>query len=213
MLQGVATYPGSPKHLLFYQKFGYRPRGLVALMARTLERRETPAVARPAKPAVTVRRYSTLEEAKKKAAILKLRRITNSVSRGLDVGKEVEIVDGLALGDTLLLEKGRDVIGFAIFHTPGMSEAPQGSLYVKFLAIDARQKKPEHLAALLSALEDLAAELQLPRVLAPAYTYYWSAYQALMDRGYHIDFSMVRMKRGKTVDDEDPTALVLDDWR
>ncbi len=216
MVQGVATYPASPKHLLFYQKFGYRPRGLVMVMARALERRDPGGAAtgpRPAKPALALRRYSTLEEAKKKAAILKLRRITNSVSRGLDVGKEVEIVDGLALGDTLLLEKGRDVIGFAIFHTPGMSEAPQGSLYVKFLAIDARQKKPEHLAALLSALEDLAAELQLPRVLAPAYTYYWSAYQALMDRGYHIDFSMVRMKRGKTVDDEDPTALVLDDWR
>src|SRR5262245_26635898 len=134
VLQGVATYPGSPKHLLFYQKFGYRPRGLVALMARTLDRRETP-VARPAKPVVSVRRYSTLEEAKKKAAILKMRRITNSVFRGLDLGKEVEIVDGLALGDTLLLEKGRDLIGFAIYHAPGMSEAPQGSLYVKFLAI------------------------------------------------------------------------------
>ena len=213
VLQGLATYPGSPKHLLFYQKFGYRPRGLVALMARTLERRETSAVARPAKPAVAIRRYSTLEEAKKKAAILKLRKITNAVYRGMDLGKEVEIVDGLALGDTLLLEKGRDLIGFAIYHTPGMSEAPQGSLYVKFLAIDARHKKTENLIALISAIEDLAGDAQLQRVLAPAYTYYWTAYQTLMDRGYHIDFSMVRMKRGKVIDDEDPTALVLDDWR
>ena len=58
------------------------------------------------------------------------------VCRGMDVGKEVEIVDGLALGDTLLLEKGRELIGFAIYHTPGVSEAPQGALYVKYLAID-----------------------------------------------------------------------------
>ena len=40
------------------------------------------------------------------------------ICRGLDVAKEIEIVDGLALGDTLLLEKGREVIGFAICHMP-----------------------------------------------------------------------------------------------
>jgi len=212
-LQGVATYPASPKHLVFYQKFGYRPRGLVAIMAKPLDRREIVQPARAARPAVSVRRYSSLEEAKKKAAILKLRRITNAVYRGMDLGKEVEIVDGLALGDTLLLEKGRELIGFAIYHTPGVSEAPHGSIYVKFLAIDPRHKKTEYLASLLGAVEDLAHEAQLQRVVAPVYTYYWTAYQTLTDRGYHIDFSMVRMKRGKAIDDEDPTGLVLDDWR
>jgi len=58
----------------------------------------------------------------------------------MDLAKEVEIVDGLALGDTLLLERGRDLIGFAIVHTPGVSEAPTGALYVKYLAIDPPQR-------------------------------------------------------------------------
>jgi ribosomal protein S18 acetylase RimI-like enzyme len=213
-LQGLATYPSSAKHLLFYQKFGYRPRGLVMIAQKPLDRREIVQATRPAKPAVTLRRYSTLEESRKKATILKLRRITNGILRGMDLGKEVEIVDGLALGDTLLLEKGRELIGFAIYHVPGVSEAPQGSLYVKFLAVDQRHKKVENLHGLLAGLEDLAHELQLQRVVAPAYTYYWTAYQALRDRGYQIDFTMVRMKRGKaTDDDEDSGSLVLDDWR
>jgi N-acetylglutamate synthase-like GNAT family acetyltransferase len=213
MLQGVATYPGSPKHLVFYQGFGYRPRGLVVIAAKPLDRREIVQATKTAKPVLGLRRYSTLEESKKKAAILKLRRITNGVFRGLDLGKEVEIVDGLALGDTLLLEKGRELIGFAVFHTPGVSEAPHGSLYIKYLAIDPRHKKTEYLHALLAALEEIAHDGQLQRVMAPVYTYYWSAYQALMERDYHIDFTMVRMKRGKQVDDEDPADLVLDDWR
>jgi N-acetylglutamate synthase-like GNAT family acetyltransferase len=213
VLQGVATYPGSPKHLLFYQKFGYRPRGLVALMARTLERRETPAVARPAKPAVTVRRYSTLEEAKKKAAILKLRKITNAVYRGMDVGKEVEIVDGLALGDTLLLERGADLAGFAIYHQPGVSEAPAGSGYVKFLAIDPKQRKTEHLEQLVGSIEDLAQEQGLSRVILPVYLRYWQAYSTLVKCGYQVDLTMVRMQKGKQEDYEDPSDLVLDDWR
>jgi len=143
----------------------------------------------------------------------RVRRITNGIWRGMDLSKEVEIVDGLALGDTLLLEKGRDVIGFAVVHMPGVSEAPHGSAYVKFLAVDSGQRKTEHLHALLAAVEDMAHAAQLQRVVAPIYTYYWTAYQTLLERGYHPDFTMVRMKRGKQDDYEHPDDLVLDDWR
>jgi ribosomal protein S18 acetylase RimI-like enzyme len=212
-LQGVATYPYSPKHLVLYQKFGYKPKGLVAIMTKHLDRREGVPAVKAAKPGLGVRRYSSLDEARKKPAMLKLRRITNGIWRGMDVGKEVEIVDGLALGDTLLLEKGRELIGFAVVHVPPNSEAPHGAVYVKFLAIDARHRKPENLHALLSGVEELATNAQLGQVVAPVYTYYWTAYQALLERGYHVDFTMVRMKRGKQEDYEDGNDLVLDDWR
>jgi N-acetylglutamate synthase-like GNAT family acetyltransferase len=212
-LQGVCTYPYSPKHLILYQKFGYRPKGLVVITGKPLDRREIVHATRNAKPGLAIRRYSTLEEAKKKQAMQKIRRMTNAFWRGMDLGKEVEIVDGLTLGDTLLLEKGREVIGFAVCHLPPNSEAPHGCAYVKFLAIDPRQKRPEHLHALLGAVEEMAGAAQLQRVVAPAYTYYWTAYQTLLERGYHVDFTMVRMKRGKQEDYEDPSDLVLDDWR
>jgi len=208
-LQGLATYPGSPKHLSFYQKYGFRPRGLVAITSRSLDRREI----KPAKPAVEIHRFSALEEVKKKSTMQKFRRLTNSLYRGLDVGKEVEIVDGLALGDTLLLERGRELVGFAVYHTPGVSEAPQGSLYVKFLALDSRHKKPEYFHQLMTVLEEVAHRAALQRVIAPVYTYYWAAYQGLLERGYHIDVTMVRLKRGKLGDYEEPGGFVLDDWR
>ncbi len=212
-LQGVCTYPYSPKHLILYQKFGYKPKGLVVITGKQLGRREIVHATKATKPGPAVRRYSTLEEAKKKQAMQKIRRMTNAVWRGMDLGKEVEIVDGLTLGDTLLLEKGREVIGFAICHLPPNSEAPHGSAYVKFLAIDPRHRKPEHLHALLGAVEEMAGAALLQRVVVPAYTYYWTAYQALLERGYHVDFTMVRMKRGKQEDYENPSDLVLDDWR
>jgi GNAT superfamily N-acetyltransferase len=213
-LQGVATYSHSPRHLMFYQKLGYRPRYLVAITAKPLDRREIGAAApRPGRPAFAVVRYSTLEEARKKATLAKLRRITSGVLRGMDVAKEVEIVDGLALGDTLVLEKGRDVVGFALYHVPGVSEAPHGAVYVKFLAVDPGQRRLEYLQALLGAVEDMALGAQVQRVVAPVSTAYWAAYQTLLERGYRIDFTMVRMKRGKQISDEDPADLVLDDWR
>jgi len=212
-LQGVATYPYSPKHLVFYQKYGYKPKGLVVVTSKALDRGALGAPKAAPKPVSAVRRYSTLEEARKKQVMQKVRRITNHFWRGLDLSKEIEIVDGLTLGDTLLLEKGREVIGFAVCHLPPNSEAPHGSAYVKLLAIDSAHRKPEHLQALLAGVEDLAAGAQLQRVVVPAYTYYWTAYQTLLERGYHVDFTMVRMKRGKQEDYEDASDLVLDDWR
>jgi len=212
-LQGVATYPYSPKHLIFYQKYGYKPKGLVVVTSKALDRTPVGGPKPAPKAPAAVRRYSTLEEARKKQVMQKVRRITNHFWRGLDVSKEIEIVDGLTLGDTLLLEKGREVIGFAVCHLPPNSEAPHGSAYVKLLAIDSAHRKPEHLQALLAGVEDLAAAGQLQRVVVPAYTYYWTAYQTLLERGYHVDFTMVRMKRGKQEDYEDASDLVLDDWR
>jgi GNAT superfamily N-acetyltransferase len=212
-LQGVVTYPSSPKHLLLYQKFGYKPKGLVAITSKPLDRREIVPAVKPSKPPLQVRRFSALEESKKKTMMQRLRSLTGQLYRGLEVGKEVEIVDGLALGDTLLLEKGRELTGFAIYHTPGVSEAPQGCLYVKFLALDARRKRPEYLHQLMTALEEQAHASGLQRVIAPVYTYYWQAYQGLLARGYQIDLAMVRMKQGKLEDYEDSNDLVLDDWR
>ena len=212
-LQGVVTFPGSAKHLLFYQKFGYKPKGLLVISSKPLDRREMAATAKPSKPSLEVRRFSDLEESKKKATMQRFRRITNQIYRGMDIGKEVEIVDGLALGDTLLLEKGRELFGFAIYHTPGVSEAPQGALYLKFLILDSRRKRPEHFHLLMAALEELAHTAGLGRVIAPVYTYYWQAYQGLLDRGYQIDLALTRMKRGKQEEYEDPSDWVLDDWR
>ena len=125
-LHGLVTYPHSAKHLALFHKFGYKPKALTAIMHRALDRAGgRPLLPRPPKGALTVRRYSGLEETKKKAALGRFHRITNAIYRGMDLAKEVEIVDGLALGDTLLLERGAELVGFAICHTPGVSEAPR----------------------------------------------------------------------------------------
>ena len=214
-IHGVVTYPSSPKHLLLFHKFGYRPKGLSAIMSRVLDRVEVDPLGpgRAARSGLIVRRYSTLEEAKKKAALARFHRIANAVCRGLDVSKEVEIVDGLALGDTVLVERGRDLIAFGIYHLPGVSEAPSGALYVKFLAIDPQQRKPEVLEQVVAAVEELAHQQGVSRVILPVYTRYWQAYSALLRSGYQVDFTMARMQHGKPEDYEDGNHLVLDDWR
>jgi len=75
------------------------------------------------------------------------------------------------------------------------------------------EKYPSNPRIRLQFADALAGAGQLQRVVVPAYTYYWTAYQTLLERGYHVDFTMVRMKRGKQEDYEDASDLVLDDWR
>jgi predicted N-acetyltransferase YhbS len=213
-LRGLMSNPTSSKHLLLYHRFGYRPKGLHAVMSRALERREPKGLPlRPGKGVLTARRFSTLEEARKKATLARMGRITAAVCRGLDVSKEVEIVDGLALGDTLLLERGPDLVGFAVYHTPGVSEAPAGALYVKFLALAPQHARVEALESFMAMVEDLAHELGVQRVILPVLLRYWTAYATLIRCGYRIDFTLVRMQRGRQEDYEDPDHLVLDDWR
>jgi len=212
-LQGVVTYPYSPKHLVLYQKFGFKPKALVALTGKSLERREPPPAPKPARGAPQVVRFSAQEERQKKQILGRLRTLTGRLYRGLDLTKEVEIVDGLALGDTLLLQRDRAVLGFAVCHTPGVSEAPQGALYVKFAAIDPARRRPEHFAQLLAACEEFGVNAGCQRIIAPVYTAYWRAYQALLAAGYQMDMLMIRMKRGKHEDYEREEDFVLDDWR
>ncbi len=215
-VHGAVTYPTSPKHLALFHKFGYKPKSLTAVMSRALDRaagRPVATKAPMAKGSLAVRRFSELEETKKKAALARFHRVTNAICRGMELAKEVEIVDGLALGDTLLLERGAELIGFAVYHAPGVSEAPTGSLYVKYLAIDPRHRKVEHLEQFVAAVEDLALEQGLSRVILPVYLRYWLAYSTLVKCGYQVDFTMVRMQKGKPEDYEDPADLVLDDWR
>jgi GNAT superfamily N-acetyltransferase len=212
-LQGVVTYPYSPKHLVLYQKFGFKPKALVAITGKSLERREPPPTAKPVRGAPLVQRFSAYEESKRKNLLGRLRALTGKLYRGLDLTKEIEIVNGLSLGETLILEKDRGVVGFAICHAPGVSEAPHGALYVKYAAIDPGRRRPEHFVQLVAACEEYGVQMGCQRIIAPVYTAYWRAYTTLLASGYQMDMLMIRMKRGKGVDDENEDDLVLDDWR
>jgi len=212
-LQGLVTYPYSPKHLVLYQKFAFKPKALVAITGKSLERRELSPPPKPVRGAPQLQRFSAYEESKRKAVLGRLRSLTGKVYRGLDLAKEVEIVNGLSLGDTLILEKDRSVLGFAICHVPGVSEAPHGALYIKYAAIDPARRRPEHFAQLLAACEDYGVQSGCQRVIAPVYTAYWRAYTQLLASGYQMDMLMIRMKRGKQVDYEHEEDFVLDDWR
>src|SRR5262249_12158414 len=150
-------------------------KALVAITGKSLERRDLQPVPQPAPGAPQVFRFSTCDDARQKAGLGRIRALPAQNYRGLRLRKEDELTNGLSLGETLLVEKDRVIVGFAICHTPGVSEAPHGSLYVKYGAIDPVRRRPEHFAQLLTACEEYGVAAGCQRIIVPVYTAYWRA--------------------------------------
>ncbi|HLJ76322.1 MAG TPA: GNAT family N-acetyltransferase, partial [Acidobacteriaceae bacterium] len=90
---GLFTFPHSTKHVGLYQKFGYWPTYLTALMART----PNSAAGR----AGTL--LSALPRQQREAAIAACARITRRIDRGLDLSDEIRAALKQRVGEVVLI--------------------------------------------------------------------------------------------------------------
>lgn len=182
---GLFTFAESPKHVGLYQRFGFWPQHLTAVMARALG----PPAARG--PAV---RYSEVPASERGAILERCRELAGAIFEGLDLEHEIRAVDDQRLGDTVLLIDGSEIGGFAVAHC-GAGEAASGACFVKFGAVRPGPAAGDRFAALLGACEQLAVERGAERIVAGVSVARHDAYRRLMTRGYRTQFHGVRMAR------------------
>src|SRR5271168_138996 len=89
---GLFTFPQSAKHVGLYQKFGYWPRYLTAVMMFT----PPPNLAAPTL-------LSTLPKSQREQAILECAKLTNKIDKGLDLTGEIRAVLSQRTGDVVLI--------------------------------------------------------------------------------------------------------------
>ena len=94
---GLFTFAASAKHVALYQKYGFWPRFLTAIMSR-------PVLPPPSAAPGTL--MSGLAAADRDAALAAARELTGAVYPGLDVSREVTAVLGQNLGDVVLTGAG-----------------------------------------------------------------------------------------------------------
>lgn len=198
---GLFTFPHSAKHVGLYQKFGFWPRFLTAVMTK------------PAGPVTTQGlKYSTLSDSRKSESLKACRELTNAVHDGLDTTSEIESVERQGLGDTILLW-GDSLEAFATCHCGEGTEAGAQSCYVKFGAVRPGPDAARTLIRLLEACETLASERGLASVDAGVNFARSNAYKAMFDSGYRTKFQGVAMHRPNSDAYNRPDAYVIDDWR
>ncbi|TAH38078.1 MAG: GNAT family N-acetyltransferase [Planctomycetota bacterium] len=202
---GLFTFAHSQKHVGLYQKFGFWPRFLTAVM--------TTAVGQPA-PTPRWTRFSDLPESEREPMLRACREVTGAASAGLDVSREIRAVAQQGLGDTLLLraDAGR-LAGLAVCHCGPGSEAGSGICYVKFGVVRPGPAAAADFDHLLDACGSMAAEGGLRRLVAGVNLARHEAYLRMLGRGFRTDLQGIAMQRPDEPGYNRAGVYLIDDWR
>jgi GNAT superfamily N-acetyltransferase len=197
---GLFTFAHSTKHVHLYQKFGFWPRFLTAIMSKPVQPRES------IQGVVT---FSELAESRKAECLKACRELTNAIHDGLDLERELRSLEAQKLGDSVLLFDNSRLAAFAICHCGAGTEAGDGNSYVKFGVA----RNAESFEGLLDACEAFALRRGLSRLEAGMNLARDDAYRRMLARGFHTDVLGVAMHNPNEPGYNRPDVYIIDDWR
>lgn len=201
---GLFTFAQSPKHVGLYQRYGFWPRALTAIMSKPVRSGQTEG---------GWERYSALAEAEREEVLRACASLTDRLYQGLDVAREIRATQAQGLGDTVLLREEGELVGFAVCHCGAGSEAGSGKCYVKFAAVASGAGEVARFERLLDACEALAGARGMERLEAGVNTARHEAYRCMLERGMRTDIQGIAMQRDNEPGYNRPGVFLLDDWR
>jgi GNAT superfamily N-acetyltransferase len=201
---GLFTFAHSSKHTHLYQKFGFWPRFLTAIMSKPVT--ETSLAGQWS-------RFSSMAQGDRLETIRAASELTSRLHEGLDLSDEIRTVHSQNLGDTVLVWDDAGLAGLAICHRGPGSEAGSGACYVKFGAARPGVDAGRRFEQLLDACESFAASHGARRIIAGGNMAREEAYRTLVVRGFRTDLQGVSMHRPNEPGYNRPDAYVIDDWR
>jgi GNAT superfamily N-acetyltransferase len=197
---GLFTFAQSPKHVGLYQKFGYWPRYLTAIMTRTPEAGPLPAL------------LSALAKSQREQAIQACAKLTHKIDKGLDLSAEIRAALAQRTGDVVLTYTRGVLDAFAVcLHGPG-SEGGEKTCYVKFGAARGGAGASGRFDKLLGACEAFAVS-RGATVEAGVNLARENAYRRMRARGYRVALQGVAMQRPHAEGFNRGDAYAIDDWR
>lgn len=220
---GLFTFPNSPKHHALYQKFGFYPRFLTFIMAKSIAKTEGKTLEQieklPIGSTLKTTNFSSeilasqVHEERRNSLLKDCAALTHLIYPGLDVSREITAVETQKLGDTVLVWNDENLVGFAVCHCGARSEAGSEICYVKFGAVRPGKQAGEHFEGLLDACEAFASSQKMSRLLAGVNTSHDQAYKRMVDRQFRTEIIGVVMHKPNEIGYNRPDVFVLDDWR
>jgi GNAT superfamily N-acetyltransferase len=202
---GLFTFSHSAKHVGLYQKFGYWPQYLTAILTFTPEAPQAEAANVPML-------LSALKKSQREAAIEACGKLTHKIEKGLDLSGEIKAVLAQRTGDVVLIYTRSALDAFAVcLNGPG-SEGGEKTCYVKFGAARGGVGAGDRFDKLLDACEAFAAS-RGAAVEAGMNLAREDAYRHIRARGYRVGNQGVAMQRPHLVGFNRPDVYVIGDWR
>jgi GNAT superfamily N-acetyltransferase len=198
------TFAESTKHLALYQKFGFWPRFLAAIMTRSVAGGDT---------LIESTRFSIVVGAEQANWLAACRELTTEVRDGLDLTAELRTAQSHGHGDTVFLTEGSRVDAVAHCEYGPKSPAGAGSCLVRFAAVRPGPACEMRFAQLLNACDRLAANEGLKQVVACVNASRPKAYRHLLSMGFSVQRHGVTMHRPNEDAYNHTASYILDDLR
>jgi GNAT superfamily N-acetyltransferase len=194
---GLETMPRTIENIGFYSGLGFRPGHLTVSMTRELDGPGRGSGAR-------------LSALGREDELRRCRALVDSLAPGVDFSREISLTLEHGLGDVTLLSERGALAGFALWHAAPLAEGRSGE-EVRVLKLAARD--PASFRRVVEAVETDAWTARAHRVSIRCQTAYREAYGMLLDAGYRVHWTDLRM----TVDGkgEAPVAdggVVFSNW-
>jgi hypothetical protein len=195
---GLETMPRTLDNIGFYSGLGFVPGRLT--LTTTLD------AAYAEKPATL---FGRLPARDRDDVLARCREIVGSMQPGWDHTREIQLTDELALGDTLLLQRGETVVGFALCHTAPLVEGrAREELRVLKLALPNFADFDD----MLRLLCDFARRSGTRRVSIRVQGEYEQAYRHLITRRARLRWSDLRMTLQGYAEKTPAHGIMLSNW-
>jgi GNAT superfamily N-acetyltransferase len=178
---GLETMPRTVENIGFYSQLGFAPGFLTVTLTADVVQRSIRG---------RFLRLGELSSRERAAWFVRCRETLGAVLPGYDFTRELELTSELSLGDTLVVGSNGDVAAFALYHSAPLAEGRPGD-ELRVLKLYAESKAA--FDKLMVALESSASRLKLRRVAIRCQTVYREAYRYLIERGYRVRWTDLRM--------------------
>jgi GNAT superfamily N-acetyltransferase len=196
---GLETMPRTVDNIGFYSRLGFRPGYLTITLTGDVAEGDDSAI-----------RLSVLHPDARDGMVAECRECVSALAAGYDYSREMLLTEELALGDTVIATRGSVVEGFAVCHTASLAlgrRAEEVRVLKLFAASAAAFDR------VVAGAESLAAHAGIGRVAIRCQSAFGRAYRWLIDRGYTVRWTDLRMTLDGYAEPElAPDAVLLSNW-
>ena len=176
---GLETMPRTVDNIGFYSSLGFVPGHLTITITVEAEYAEHRII-----------QLGRLSESERADLVTRCSALTYEIAPGYDFSREINLTQSLGLGDTLVLERGGSVDGFALCHTAPLVEG-RGRDELRVLKLVTRSE--EDVDTLTTQLADYARRSGTRRVAIRMQGGYSNLYGQLIKRGARVRWTDLRM--------------------
>jgi GNAT superfamily N-acetyltransferase len=194
---GLETMPRTVDNIGFYSRLGFMPGHLTITLVRDIARRaaETGDLMSTAGNVAQV-----LEEC---------RALTEELAAGIDFTRELALTHELRIGDTCLVRRHGALAAFALWHSaPLAAGRPKDELRVLKLVA----RTPEDFDTVIEAVQRSASVERVRRVAVRCQSALAEAYLRLVDRGFRVHWTDLRMILRGYAATGAKKGIVLSNW-